>query len=95
MVIEIEVNITCRPVRGSQQGNDDDDDEGDSVGDVGDDGNAVYANDSDHADLAGLCGAQSGAGEKKLSDVTLSKASNGSKVRCHFYQGLDQNLKWV
>ena len=67
-------------MRGSERGNHDDDDDG--VGDV------IKIDD----DLAGLCGAQSGAGEKKLSDVTLSKASNGSKVRCHFHQGQSKKL---
>ena len=54
---------------------------------IGDDGN----DDGDDDELTGLCGAQSGPGEKKISDVTLSKAgsksdvtltktSNGSKV---------------
>ena len=67
------------------RGNDDDDD---------DDGDG-----DDDDQFAGLCGAQSGAGDKKIldatlrkanskSDVTLTKTSNGSKVKfCKTLQG--------
>ena len=89
----IQVKITCRPVLGSEQGNTDNDDDYDDdcdSADDDDDGN-VYDDDDDGDELAGLCGAQSGAGDKKIldatlrkanskSDVTLTKTSNGSKV---------------
>ena len=89
------IQITCGLFFFQAAGHHEDDDDGDDDGDegsvrsVGDDGNVI----DDDDELSGLCGAQSGAGEKKIldatlrkgnskSDVTLTKTSNGSKVSC-------------